>query len=552
MFTAGQAGVAPFCSTRSRSRRARPSASTWTWCGAAFAAAFGMWTPLPQILERCLHEVYVDRGWDLRTNANGRLADGDDTADAYPTLGDLVAKVGRGDSALSATRTRSRATCGRPSPPASSRCARAARGRCSTSPVRCPSATCWPEPTVVELEAMGDEGDKAFLTGADPHPPGRAPALRRGRPTAWSTCWWSRRPIGCWATCPTRTSEEMANPRGQAVETFSNLLSEIRAYGQGVIIADQVPVRLAPDVIKNTTLKIAHRTVSADDRLALGGAMAMDEPQTKALTTLGVGEAAVFGAGDDSPLLVRVPLAKDPLSPTPPADEGSRRTHGAMAGAQRGGDAVPGQGVLRRDLCGGARCLRGRRRIAADEYVQRTLSRNVLSTIDESGALDRLWDDSRRRRSGSATSDRSRARPAARAGRPRRRLARRTAAAPRGVWSFADTAEFRDDLRATLLDRSVARQRRGDGAQRLPSDRAPATPPRVRALSRVPPRLHAGPAAVPVPLRRASQFFQSRETCLTSRTSISGLFVTGRVRRALSGVSASGPACEPERTRRTP
>lgn len=25
---------------------------------AAFAAAFGMWTPLPQILERCLHDVY--------------------------------------------------------------------------------------------------------------------------------------------------------------------------------------------------------------------------------------------------------------------------------------------------------------------------------------------------------------------------------------------------------------------------------------------------------------------------------------------------------------
>ena len=59
---------------------------------AAFGAAFGMWTPLPQILERCLHEVYADRGWDLRTNAQPRWRRRE-LADAFPTLCDLVAKV---------------------------------------------------------------------------------------------------------------------------------------------------------------------------------------------------------------------------------------------------------------------------------------------------------------------------------------------------------------------------------------------------------------------------------------------------------------------------
>lgn len=33
---------------------------------------------------------------------------------------------------------------------------------------------------------------------------------------------------------------------------------------------------LAPDAIKNTNLKIAHRIVATDDRTALGEAMAMD------------------------------------------------------------------------------------------------------------------------------------------------------------------------------------------------------------------------------------------------------------------------------------
>ena len=73
------------------------------------------------------------------------------------------------------------------------------------------------------------------------------------------------------AAVPQRGGDEQADPRGKAVETFAQLLSEIRAYGQGVVVADQVPVRLAPDVLKNTGLKIAHRTVAADDRGALAG-----------------------------------------------------------------------------------------------------------------------------------------------------------------------------------------------------------------------------------------------------------------------------------------
>jgi hypothetical protein len=80
-----------------------------------------------------------------------------------------------------------------------------------------------------------------------------------------------------------------------------------------VIVADQIPVKLAPDVIKNTNLKIAHRVVAADDRMALAGAMAMNERQAHALATLRVGEAAVFAEGDDAPLLVRVPLSNAKL-----------------------------------------------------------------------------------------------------------------------------------------------------------------------------------------------------------------------------------------------
>ncbi len=42
-----------------------------------------------------------------------------------------------------------------------------------------------------------------------------------------------------------------ANPQGKVAEMFSDVLSEICAYGEGLLIVDQAPVRLVPDAIKN-------------------------------------------------------------------------------------------------------------------------------------------------------------------------------------------------------------------------------------------------------------------------------------------------------------
>ena len=114
-----------------------------------------------------------------------------------------------------------------------------------------------------------------------------------------------------------QSRSEDANPRGKAVEAFSHLLAEVRAYGQGVLIADQVPVKFAQDVIKNTNLKIVHRVVAADDRHVMANAMAMDEAQTRALSILTRGQAAVFSEGDDAPVLIKVSGKKDQLGQAP-------------------------------------------------------------------------------------------------------------------------------------------------------------------------------------------------------------------------------------------
>lgn len=447
VFTAGKATVAPFVLNPFEVPAGTTVTEHLNLLRAVFTASFGMWTPLPQILERCLHDIYVDRGWDLRTNLNSRLSDVDETASAYPTLSDLIGKAIEVIPALgyeekvtgdlrAALVTRLESL------------RQGSKGAMLDVSRSLPPEDLFGQPTVVELEALGDEGDRAFFMGLLLI---RLAEYRRaqGQSPDLVHLLVVEEAHRLLANVPTGVSEETANPRGEAVETFSNLLSEIRAYGQGVVIADQVPVRLAPDVMKNTNLKIAHRVVSSDDREALAGAMAMDERQAKALTSLEVGEAAVFSGGDDAPLLVRVPLVKDPLSPTPPPDA---RVQEHMKRWREAGefDELFLPQPFCAETCATPAACEAARRLADDEYVQRTLARTVLSTIDEPGALDRLWDD---------LTVVIRARRPVRVGEGDLLRAfvghgsdwYATRRGVQGVWSYTDTAGFRDQLRAAML-----------------------------------------------------------------------------------------------------
>lgn len=90
------------------------------------------------------------------------------------------------------------------------------------------------------------------------------------------------------------------SPKARSGEMFSNMLSEVRAFGQGLMIVDQVPTRLIPDSIKNTSLKIIHRLVSEDDICALASASGVKEDSSAMISSLAVGEAIITGA-DNGP-----------------------------------------------------------------------------------------------------------------------------------------------------------------------------------------------------------------------------------------------------------
>lgn len=105
---------------------------------------------------------------------------------------------------------------------------------------------------------------------------------------------------------PTADTTGSGNPQQVVADLFSNMLSEIRAYGEGLMIVDQSPTKLIPDVIKNTNYKIAHRMTARDDCHIMASALALREDQADIIPTLEVGNAIIYGDKDDAAAWVKI------------------------------------------------------------------------------------------------------------------------------------------------------------------------------------------------------------------------------------------------------
>ena len=350
-----------------------------------FTHSFGLWNPLPQILEECLYLIYADKGWDVTGGFNRRTKVPSDPR-AFPTMTDLVTKVqdvtqrlkwdpeakGRIQGAL---RDKLKGL------------SHGGRGRMLDVQQSIPMDELMENPTILELESLGDEDDKAFLMGLlliRLWEYRRAKAANDGKNKLRHLLVFEEAHRLLTNTAANQQQGE-GNARAKAVESFTNLLSEIRSYGEGVIIADQVPVKLAPDVIKNTNLKISHRIVDAEDRKVLAGSMHMTEQQAEAPETFLPGRTAVFMEGDDAPLLVQIPPpAKADAEARPLAEEMARwRVKYRDLFARHPGCTDVSEH-------GGASCDAARSLVETPSF-RRDLNRLVLSVLADSGAAERLW-----------------------------------------------------------------------------------------------------------------------------------------------------------------
>jgi Helicase HerA, central domain len=296
---------------------------------AVFNAAFILYSPMPQVLEEALHEIYEDRGWDLTSGINRRLPDWSERHKypIFPTLTDLYYKVEEVTNRLGYDREiESNIKAGLKTRIGSLRIG--SKGLMLDTARSIPIRTLLSTPTVLELEGIGSDDEKTFLMGlflTRLYEYRRLQAAVDASAKGLSAHGLKHLIVFEEAhrllqNTSTQVGVESSNPRAQAIEVFTNMLSEMRAYGQGVLVAEQIPSKLAPDVLKNTNLKLVHRLIAHDDRQSIGQTMNLNEEQQTHLTTLSPGMAAVYAEGADHAYLVRMENYKRKISALIDAD----------------------------------------------------------------------------------------------------------------------------------------------------------------------------------------------------------------------------------------
>ena len=268
---------------------------------AAFKASFIMYTPMPYVLERAIYEIYEDCGWDIKkdTNSYGN--------DIYPTIEDLYYKIPQVVTDMGYDQRMRNDLIGSLGARINS-LRLGSKGDTLNVARSYPIEQLFSGNTVIELEDIGDDDVKAFIISLLLV---NLLEYRRMQPDSQleikhiTLIEEAHRLL---KNVQSGTGEN-ADPRGAAVEFFCNMLAELRSKGQGFIVADQIPSKLAPDLIKNTNLKIVHRTVDKEDRELIGGAMHMTEEQIESLSSLRQGVAAIYSEGDNRPKLVKSPYA---------------------------------------------------------------------------------------------------------------------------------------------------------------------------------------------------------------------------------------------------
>ncbi len=292
---------------------------------ALFLAAFEANEPFPQVLSEALLRCYRDAGWDLVTGeprpASKPRFRGDEAEvpvrPRYPTLGELqsaarevVDNIGYGKEVAADVRGFVDVRIGslRGGTP----------GRFFEGGHPLDIAGLLRRNAVLELEPITSDQDKAFLMGAV-----LIRIVEHLRVRDQSAPATGLRHVLLIEEAHRLLKNVTEGPAAAAVELFASLLAEIRAYGEGVVVVEQIPAKIVPDVIKNTALKVMHRLPARDDRDAVGATMNLTEAQSDAVVAFPPGVAAVTVDGADRPLLVQVPLGEgreaggacDPIPP---------------------------------------------------------------------------------------------------------------------------------------------------------------------------------------------------------------------------------------------
>ena len=278
--------------------------------------SFGSDELFSQALSVALPRVYRAAGWDLVTGDAG----GAPAAPVSPELGQLhtevVEVIGRADYDRR-TRTRLRSL-------ADARFGSlldGAAGRFLHGGHPADVGELLRRNVVLAVHDLGATEDRTFVTGALLVRLAEHLRLRAGDRPGGTSAAAPPGPLGAPRPSPRHVvvvedarvvlrDHGAGRPATHAAERFTALLAEFGAHGEGVVLAEQRPALLVPDVARSTAVRIVHRIPPA------GGGQAWHRP-------LGAPEVAVMAAGETGPPhwgRIAAPPAPDPSGRPAAAD----------------------------------------------------------------------------------------------------------------------------------------------------------------------------------------------------------------------------------------
>ncbi len=106
------------------------------------------------------------------------------------------------------------------------------------------------------------------------------------------------------------SNDRRGDPSNRASQYFSNMLSQIRGYGVGIIIADQGPSQINEMAISNTKVKIIQGTVFGKDMDSVAFALNLTDIQKRTFPLLQTGEAVIAVRGSKNVNKVKIDEAR--------------------------------------------------------------------------------------------------------------------------------------------------------------------------------------------------------------------------------------------------
>ena len=322
-FTPGKQEIAPFFLNPFEILPGEAITSRADMIKATLEASFDMEAAIPQIMETAIYRAYEEKGWDIRTNEWRPMINGkDEPRDPFrkgvypfPTLSDFwdaVKKVteeeGFGERLqneyMGSLKARIESLLV------------GAKGMMLNTPRSLDWNDLIDRQVVIELEEIKNGAEKSLLMGFILTNLMQAVKSRHAIDPNFQHITLveeAHRLLSRYVPGDSMNKK-------QGVEVFADMLAEVRKYGESLIIADQIPDKMTPEVLKNTNTKIVHKLFARDDKDAIGDTMALSDEQKAFLSKLPTGRAIIFSQGWTKALQVKVKKEADTTGETITSD----------------------------------------------------------------------------------------------------------------------------------------------------------------------------------------------------------------------------------------